>query len=508
MSNGNKRSRYSLYNALSAMGLTLVNGLFGIVVTQFIIRSFGSDFNGLNSTANQIVNMLLILEGGFTVASNVALFDPLGRGDTAAVNGLLAATRRKFRGIGGLFLLVGLAVALGYSLVVNSALPTEFVATVMVMTVVPAAFNLFYATTYRVLLQSQQKEYVVSLFTMLTIGLGHTANLVMILCDGPMWMVRFNTMVFSFANSFLIAWYVKRKNRYINLSVPPQREAIKGTRDVMVQKITGVVYNSAPIVFLSITPSGGTALASVYAVYNYVFTMVKSLLHGIIDAPRHGFGQMLTERKREDVWPVFAQYEYVAFLASYVMLTTCCGLILPFIKIYTAGITDANYYDMTIAVMMVVIAMTEMLHVPSGHLITMSGNFRVGRNFQLVACVVLLVFMLVGGSVWGVYGMLAALLCTTALLAVLEMGWVHMVFFKRKIGALLRLFLPLMAVGVVTSCVEMGLPLPINGYLSFFLFGVVFVIINTITALATAFVFNRPQLMSILARAKGVLRKG
>ena len=508
MSRTGNRSRNSLFNAISAVGLTLVNGLLGIVVTRFIIGSFGSDFNGLNSTANQIVNMLLILEGGFTLASNVALFDPLGRGDHDAVNGLLAATRRKFRSIGGLFLLVGLVVAVLYSLVVNSSLPTEFVATVMVMTIVPAAFNLFYATTYRVLLQGQQKEYVINLFTMLTIGLGHAANVAMILCGGPMWMVRFNTMLFSFANSFLIAWYVKKKNPTLNLKVPPRQENIKGTGDVMVQKITGVVYNSAPIVFLSISPSGGTALASVYAVYNYVFTMVKSLLHGIIDAPRHGFGQMLTERKREDVWPTFAQYEYIAFLAVYVMLTTCCALILPFIALYTDGITDADYYDIVIAVMMVVIAMTEMLHVPSGHLISMSGNFRVGRNFQLIACGVLLVTMIGGGTIWGVYGMLAGLLCTTALLALLEMGWVHLIFFKGKLGALLRLVLPLTVVGVVTAYVEMSLPLVIKSYFTFILYGVVFVIINGAMALLTAFVFNRPQLMGILARAKRLLKRG
>ena len=216
---------------------------------------------------------------------------------------------------------------------------------------------------------------------------------------------------------------------------------------------------------------------------------------------------MLTERKREDVWPTFAQYEYIAFLAVYVMLTTCCALILPFIALYTDGITDANYYDVTIAVLMVVIAMTEMMHVPSGHLITMSGNFRVGRNFQLIACGVLLVTMVGGGTIWGVYGMLTGLLCTTALLAVLEMGYVHLFFFEKKLGALLRLLLPLTVVGVVTAYVEMSIPLSIKGYVPFFLYGVVFVTINGLLALLTAFVFNRPQLMGILARAKGLLKR-
>ena len=142
----------SLLNAATAMAMTLVNGLLGIVVTWFVIAEFGDDFNGLNSTANQIVNLLLILEGGFTVASNVALFGPLGRQETDVVNGILSATRKKFRKIGGLFLLIGLAVAAVYSFAVNSTLSWDFVFTLIVMTVVPAAFNLYYATTYRVLI--------------------------------------------------------------------------------------------------------------------------------------------------------------------------------------------------------------------------------------------------------------------------------------------------------------------------------------------------------------------
>ena len=152
----------------------------------------------------------------------------------------------------------------------------------------------------------------------------------------------------------------------------PRPELIQGTGDVMIQKITGVVYKSAPIVFLSVSPTGGTVLASVYAVYNNVFQMLKNLLHAVIDAPRHSLGQLLTEREREDVWPVFSQYEYIAFLAVFVMLSTCCALILPFIRLYTAGIEDANYYDITIAVLMVVTSAIEMMHIPSGHLLNMA----------------------------------------------------------------------------------------------------------------------------------------
>jgi len=507
MSLSQNKSRSSLLNAISAICLTLVNGLLGIVSTRFIISQFGSDFNGLNSTANQIVNVLLVLEGGFTVASNVALFAPMHQEDYDLVNGILSATRKKFRMIGVSFLLIGIGVALVYSGIVNSSLPNEFVATVILMTVVPAAFNLFYATTYRVLLQTQQSEYIISLITICTIGAGHIANIIMILLGGPMWMVRFNTMVCALLNSLLIAGYVKRKAKFLNLNAQPRQELIKGTGDVMAQKITGVIYNSAPIVFLSISPTGGTLLASVYAVYNNVFTMLKSLLHGVIDAPRHSFGQMLTERKREDVWPVFAQYEYIAFSAVFVLMTTCCALIIPFIKLYMDGITDANYVDPVIALMMVIIGVVEMIHIPSGHLINMAGEFAIGRNFQVVSCAVLLVTMTVGGSVWGVYGMLAAIALVAMLLAVLEMGYVHTRFFHKKLGPLMGLLLPMMVTGVMLCTIEFSLPLHLTGYGAFILYGILLFSINTAAAVVIGFLFNRPYLSGMVRRVVKMLKR-
>lgn len=499
------RNRSSLNNAITAVGLTLVNGLLGIVVTNFVTAHFGSDFNGLNSTVNQIVNILLILEGGFTVASNVALFAPLSRQDTATVNGILSATRQKFRKAGILFLIIGLAVAVVYGFVAQSHLPWEFIFTLVVMTVVPAAFNLYYATTYRVLLQTQQKEYIISLFTILTVGLGHVANIGMILMNGPMWMVRCNTMIFTLLNSLLIAGYVKKQTPFLNLAVKARPELIKGTGDIMAQKITGVIYQAAPMVFITIAID--TVTASIYGAYNMVFQMLKTLLHSVIDAPRHSLGQFITERDKKDVWPVFAQYQYIAFLAIFVALTTCCVLILPFIKLYSAGFTDANYYDAAIALMMVCIATVEMIHIPSGHLLNMAGLFRVSRNFQLISCIVLVISMIVGGMLWGVYGMLIAILLCAVLLAAMEMGYVHTRFFKGKLLALLKLLLPLVVTGAAACAVEFSLISTLSGYFQFILCGILFAAVNGILAVVVGLVFNRKIFLALFSRVKGLIKR-
>lgn len=501
------RTKLSFLNAIYAMALTLVNGLLGIVVTRLVISHFGSDFNGLNSTANQIINVLLILEGGFTLASNVALFNPVSHEDYSTSNGILTATKRKFRKIGVIFLVVGIIVAVLYSLLAKTDLSREFVFTVIFMAVVPQAVNLYFATTYRVLLQTQQKEYIISGFTALTVGLGHLINIVMIMNNGQMWMVRFVTMCFALINSLLIIVYTRKKNKFLDFSVAPKLELIKGTGDVMAQKITGVIYTSWPIVFLSISSSGGTMLASVYAVYNNVFVMLKALLHGIIDAPRLGFGQMLTEKKREEVWPAFKEYEYVAIFFTFITMTTACGMILPFINIYTRGVTDINYYDNLIAILMVLIGTVEMLHIPSGHMINMSGNFKLSRTFQIIACALLIASMAVLGAVFGVYGMLGSLLIVALLLAVLEIGFIHMKFFIGKTMEFLKMIIPYLVIGTAISYAEMILFPNGDTIISFFVLSTIYIVVNSLVALIIGCIFNRNELDKLINRGRSLLRR-
>lgn len=497
----------TILNAVSAMLLTLINGLLGIVVTKLVIEYFGSDFNGLNSTANQIINVLLVIEGGFTLASNVVLFSPLGRADYKLVNNILYVTRKKFRVIGVIFAALGFGVALIYTFLVNSELNRMLILSVISMAVIPSAFNLFYATTYRVLLQTMQREYIINFANVITIGLGHICTIVMILLGGSVWLVRLITMLFALLNSILIVMYTKRNCDYLDIKDNGCDVIIPGTRDVMIQKITGIIYSAAPIVFLSISPSGGTVLASVYAVYNNVFNMVKSVLRSIIDAPRLSIGQMLACDERNKVWEVFKQYEYIAILSIFLTCTTSYALVLPFISVYTRGITDANYYDSVIAIMMVLITVFEIIHIPSGHLINMAGEFRVSMYFQSVACIALIVSMFLGGIKWGIYGLIISVLLVAIILAILEVGYVHIVFFREKMKEFIVILMPNVVIGVFVAVLEKKYVNHIDSYLSFFLYGVLLLFLNVIICGIVGLIFSRNLLCGVARRGLNLIKR-
>ena len=498
------KSKRSLYNAASALLLSCLNGILGFIVTRLILSTYGSDFYGLNATATQLVNMLSILEGGFTVATNVAMFKPIAENDTKAINQIITATRNTFRKIGVLFLTAGVIGSVAYCFIVKTQLPNLTALLILLMAVLPSAFNFFYATKYRILLQAEQKEYMISLAGICTVSVGYIVNIIVINLELPVLTVRLVTMIFAFLQCFFIGWFCKKHYKYIDFTEKPNYAAIKGTRDIFVQKITGVIYSTMPMLFISSMSGEGTKQTSVYAVYNNVFVLFKTLLHAVMDAPRLSFGQLIAEKDRDYVYKRFLQYELVVICMLACTLSTIGVLIMPFIKLYTKGLSDINYTDPLIALLLLLITAFEIVHIPSGHIINMSGNFHVGKRIQLIACIVLVVSMTVGTLFFDVYGILSAILLTAVLLAFLEIGFVHKRYFS-KIWPFFKLLIPNLIICIVLTVVESALLGTVSNYVVFALYGVLIFAVNTLVVGIANFILNREGVVFMFSMFKHLL---
>ena len=156
---------------------------------------------------------------------------------------------------------------------------------------------------------------------------------------------------------------------------------------------------------------------------------------------------------------------------------------------------------------MCLIGTVEMLHIPSGHIINMSGNFKVSKNFQIIACALLIASMALLGTVFGVYGMLGSLLIVAVLLAVLEIGFVHTKFFVGKGEDFIKMMIPYTIVGVSIAYIEMNGIKGENTIISFLLMGFIFMVINTLLGIVLGYLFNRRELEKLINRGKGLLKR-
>lgn len=497
------KSKKSMLTAVSSLLLTLINGIFSIVVIRLVIKAYGSDFNGLNSTVNQFINMLLVIEGGFTLATTVALFRPFTQHDILKINGILSASRKVFNKIGLFFLLVGTILSIVSVFFLKSDINSVIIFLSFFLTVLSTSFNLSYATKYKIILQTDQKEYISNFIQAGVLFLSQSLTVVFVLLDFHMLWIRIIMVLGTVITSLLIAYTCKKNYDYVNYYEEPLDSEIKGTKDLMMQKITGVIYGTIPVLFMSMTL--GTLYVSVYIVYNNVFSLVKNLLYAVVNAPRMGLGKLIAEQPKKYVFKIFQEYEFIIVNSLLYVLTLTTVLIEPFISLYTHDIKDVNYSSATLALLLTLIAFFEIIHIPSGNIINMAGKFRIGKTIQTIAAVSLVISMVIFYWFFGFNGVLSGVLLTAILLAIMEIYYVYIIYFKESLLSYLKFIIPLIVISMVVVVAELALSWSLDSYLKLFVYACFIGIINMVIFILVNLIINRKMTITIFNRVKPLL---
>ena len=77
--------------------------IFGLIVPRLVIKTFGSEVNGLTAFITQLLNVFALLQAGMIGASIFALYEPLAKKDYDQMNIIVDSSSRFFRKIAGIF---------------------------------------------------------------------------------------------------------------------------------------------------------------------------------------------------------------------------------------------------------------------------------------------------------------------------------------------------------------------------------------------------------------------
>ena len=112
------RSKKVVFNTLTAALNMIVVQVVALVVSIKVLEIYGADFHGLNSILSNVMVWVLLLEGGLTTATTVALYKPYVQGDKDKCNSIISASRIQFEKIGILIFALGAVIAFVYPLII------------------------------------------------------------------------------------------------------------------------------------------------------------------------------------------------------------------------------------------------------------------------------------------------------------------------------------------------------------------------------------------------------
>ena len=373
-------------NMLLSIFARLSTIVTGVIVQRYILIAYGSTLNGLTSSISQVMSYLVLLEAGLGSASIQALYHPLAQSDWPGISGILAATGKEYRKISIAFFTLLIVVSILLPLAVKSEIDFFLAASLTFITGTSSIVSYILGGKYKAILSADQKMYVLYLLDIVVVIISCLFRVLLLINGfGIIAVQSVNLLTVGIKNAGYVI-YVKKKYKEIDYKAKPNNTAISRRWNVLVHQISGIVVNHTDIIIL--TAFSRLSVVSVYSVYNMIFGQMSNLIQTtFLQAPQATFG-LLYNRDKQQFVKQYRMYEVCFSALLYVLTAVALIMIIPFIKLYTAGITDIDYIDYWLPILLALILLMNQLRAPAIMLINITGAFKETQKGAIIEALI------------------------------------------------------------------------------------------------------------------------
>lgn len=393
---GIKNIVFGLLNQIITIG-------FGLILPRMFIMTYGSEVNGLLSSVNQIYVYVALLEAGIGTASLQALYKTIAVEDKDATNRVLAATNIFYRKTGIYYFIAVIGISFLYPLIVKSEISFWTVVLVIFFNGMGGVINYFFQGKFRILLRAEGKTYLLSNLSTVIYILSNFLKIIFIQIGANIVVIQFAYFVLNIVQMIFILMYIKKHYQWIDLSVTPNESAIASKKSVMVHQITNLVFGNTDVLILTLL--SGLKTVSVYSLYNSFFNMLKSVLYSFLDGIQFALGQTFNSdfNKFKEMQE---QFEVTHMTLTFWLYSLLYVFILPFVDIYTKGISDITYVDPVLPLLFTIVFLLQGARGPMQLVIEYAGHFKETRGQAVIEMIVNLSVSIVAVIRFGIYGVL------------------------------------------------------------------------------------------------------
>lgn len=409
MQNGKK----SIANVLTSVLSQIITLGLGIIIPRLVLVNLGSEANGLLSSVNTILGYVSLLEAGVGVASMQALYGPVAKENRNDINSILAATNIFYKQTSGMYLVVVLFMTVVFPFTIKSSLPTWQIMAVTFLSGMPGVISYYFQGKYQILLRAEGKSYVLTnLTTVCHIGTSF-AKIILLLCGCNIVALQIMYMAFNLIQVAYIMLFMKRNYSWLNLNAPPAYEKISQSKNALVHQVSSLIFNNTDTLIL--TYCCGLMSVSVYSMYTMLFGIIATAISNF-SGMSFVLGQTFnTDRQRFK--KMLDAYEIFNMVLTFSLFCIANIFILPFLKLYTYGVTDVNYIDTYLTYLFIATYLLSNGRKTSSLVIEYVGHFKQTQWRAILESVINITVSLTCVFRFGIYGVLigtiAALLYRT-----------------------------------------------------------------------------------------------
>ncbi len=395
------RRKKLFFNTIASLIYQITTIVCGFILPRLILTAFGSDVNGLVNSITQFLSIISFLELGVGAVVQSSLYKPLAEHDEDQTSKVIKSANNFFRTIARILFVYVIFLAIFYPRFANQNFDYAYTVTLIVAISLSSFAQYYFGIVNRLLVSADQRGYIQYNAQTVAVLLNTFACFLLIKAGMGIQVVKLTTSLIYMIQPFTVYIYVR--NHYnINPKVTYTEEPIKQKWNGIAQHVAAVVLDNTDMVVLTIFSD--MAAVSIYSVYFLVVKGVKQLFLSMTNGIQSLMGELWAKREDDELRKLFSWVEWVIHTGTVFVWGVTAIAIVPFIQVYTRGVTDADYYQPLFAVLIVAANAVHCLRLPYNVMILAAGHYRQTQNNYIIACLLNVVISILAVKRFGLVG--------------------------------------------------------------------------------------------------------
>lgn len=395
------KTRKLAWNTISSFAFQVCTIVCGFILPRLILEHFGSEINGLVNSITQFLGIISFLELGVGSVIQFSLYKPLAERNNEQVSKVLVSGQRFFSKLARI-LLVYVVLLMGiYPLIANQKFGFIYTATMIGVISISSFAQYYFGIVNRLLLTADQKGYISYNAQTITLILNTFACFILIQLGASIHIVKLTTSLIYVVRPLALAIYVK-KHYEVDWKIKYDVEPVKQKWNGVAQHVAAVVLDGTDNIVLTFFL--GLKAVSVYSVYNLVVAGVKQLLLSMTNGIQSLMGELWAKQELDSLKRFFGWVEWTLHTGAVLVFGITAVLIVPFVQVYTRGISDVNYIQPVFALLLVAANAGHCLRLPYNLMILAGGHYKQTQKNYIVAAVINIVVSVLAVNIFGLVG--------------------------------------------------------------------------------------------------------
>lgn len=378
------RKKKLLLNTVTGIIKQVVTVICGFILPRYMLLYYGSSVNGLVSSITHFLSFISLLDMGVGAVVQSNLYRPLANKDRDQISRIVKSSERFFRRLGYIFIGYIIVLCFLYPAVINSDYEPLFSISLIAIISVSTLAQYLFGMTYQLLLNADQRSFIPLSIQIGTIVLNTVLAVILMRAGASVHVVKLMSATVFVLRPILQMLYV-RKHYSINRKIVLEGEPIKQKWNGFSQHLAAVVCQNIDVAVLTLFSS--LSNVSIYSVYFNVTNGVEQIIMTAATGTEALLGNMIAKGEKEKLLKIFSAIEWIIHFGVTIVFTIAGITIVPFISVYTKGITDANYLVPMFGALLVLAYASQCLRVPYYRIIKAAGHFKQTQNGAYISAV-------------------------------------------------------------------------------------------------------------------------